>query len=77
MEWRCRRGMLELDLLFDRFVNACLPHLNQFQIEALNELLELPDNELWKLITSSNCEKSKSVDQVLGMLRGLAVHQKD
>ena len=75
MEWRCRRGMLELDLLFNCFVTACLPCLNHLQIEALNELLELPDNELWKLITSPNCDGSKPVGQVLIMLRGLAVHQ--
>jgi antitoxin CptB len=77
MEWRCRRGMLELDLLFNRFVNVRLQDLNHLQIEALNELLELPDNELWKLIASSDCEKSKSVGQVLNMLRGLVVHQND
>ena len=77
MEWRCRRGMLELDLLFSLFMTAYLPHLNHLQIEALNELLELPDNELWKLIASSDCEKSKPVGQVLNMLRGLVVHQND
>ena len=77
MEWRCRRGMLELDLLFSLFMTAYLPHLNHLQIEALNELLELPDNELWKLIAGSDCEKSKPVGQVLNMLRGLVVHQND
>lgn len=77
MEWRCRRGMLELDLLFNRFVNVSLPHLNQLQIEALNDLLDLPDNELWKLITEPYCEKRKPVGQLLNMLRGLAIHQND
>jgi len=77
MEWRCRRGMLELDLLFNRFVTAFLPCLNHLQIGALNELLELPDNELWTLISSPNCDGIKPIGQVLNMLRGLAVHQDD
>ena len=74
MEWRCRRGMLELDLLLSRFVKAFLPHLNYLQMEALNELLELPDNVLWKLITGPDYDKNKPNGQLLKMLRGLAVN---
>ena len=43
MAWRCRRGMLELDLLFVDFVKNHLPQLTDKQISALDKLLDLPD----------------------------------
>jgi antitoxin CptB len=51
MEWRCRRGMLEMDLLFVDFVSRYLPSLSDAQITALDKLLDLPDNELWNLVS--------------------------
>ena len=51
MEWRCRRGMLEMDLLFVDFVSSHLPSLSDAQITALDKLLDLPDNELWNLVS--------------------------
>ena len=70
MEWRCRRGMLELDLMFTRFVRQALPGLNDAQIAALDKLLDLPDNELWNLVTSLECSQDIETEQVLTMLRG-------
>lgn len=70
MEWRCRRGMLELDLLFVGFVQRHLPSLNDAQIAALDQLLDLPDNELWSLVTLSNDLSDIETKQVLTMLRG-------
>jgi antitoxin CptB len=40
LKWRCRRGLLELELLLERYL-ASHP-----EDETLFELLELPDNEL-------------------------------
>ena len=70
MEWRCRRGMLELDLLFIGFVNRHLPTLNDAQISALDKLLDLPDNQLWNLVTLPNDLDDVETKQVLTMLRG-------
>jgi antitoxin CptB len=70
MEWRCRRGMLELDLLFIGFVNRHLPTLNDAQIAALDKLLDLPDNQLWNLVTLPNDLDDVETKQVLTMLRG-------
>lgn len=58
MHWRCRRGMLELDLLFQDFAEHHLHQLNNEQIAALDTLLDLPDNDLWNLVTSAVPSKS-------------------
>jgi len=68
MEWRCRRGMLELDLLFTPFVKTHLPNLNHAQIAALEELLDLPDNVLWALVSTQKNHDEPGKNQVLAML---------
>jgi antitoxin CptB len=46
LRWRCRRGMLELDLLLERFVDRELARLGADEQRALERLLDLPDDEL-------------------------------
>lgn len=70
MEWRCRRGMLEMDLLFVDFVSRHLPNLSDAQIVALDKLLDLPDNELWNLVSEGQEVNDLATSQVLTMLRG-------
>jgi antitoxin CptB len=70
MEWRCRRGMLEMDLLFVDFVSRHLPSLSDAQITALDKLLDLPDNELWNLVSEGDDVSDLTTSQVLTMLRG-------
>jgi antitoxin CptB len=70
MEWRCRRGMLEMDLLFVDFVSRHLPSLSDLQIAALDNLLDLPDNELWNLVSEGQEVNDLATSQVLTMLRG-------
>ena len=70
MEWRCRRGMLEMDLLFVDFVSRHLPSLSDVQIAALDKLLDLPDNELWNLVSEGQEVNDLATSQVLRMLRG-------
>jgi len=69
MEWRCRRGMLEMDLLFVDFVSSYLPSLNGAQISALDKLLDLPDNQLWNLVSEGEEVDDLATAQVLTMLR--------
>jgi antitoxin CptB len=70
MEWRCRRGMLEMDLLFVDFVSRYLPSLSDAQIVALDKLLDLPDNQLWNLVSEGEDVSDLATSQVLTMLRG-------
>ena len=50
VRWRCRRGMLEMDILLARFVEQRYAQLDAPQREAFDELLDLPDTELWDLV---------------------------
>lgn len=50
LRWRCRRGMLELDLILLRFLEQSYPHLSEAEKAAFARLLELADDELLALI---------------------------
>ncbi len=51
LRWRCRRGLLENDLILTRFLDARGDGLAADEIAALYRLLDLSDNELWDLLS--------------------------
>jgi antitoxin CptB len=50
LRWRCRRGMLENDLILARYLDARGGTMSAGDVAALDRLLGLPDGELWDLI---------------------------
>lgn len=52
VRWRCRRGMLELDIVLQRFVDKHYTQLNEIELQQFDTLLNLPDNDLWDMITA-------------------------
>lgn len=53
VRWRCRRGLLELDIVLGRFVEAHYTRLDEKEKQAFEVLLDMPDNPLWDMITGS------------------------
>jgi succinate dehydrogenase / fumarate reductase iron-sulfur subunit/antitoxin CptB len=49
IRWRCRRGLLELDLVLERFLATRFDGLDAVQRGRFDELLDEPDNELLDL----------------------------
>jgi antitoxin CptB len=49
VRWSCRRDLLELDLVLERFVTDHYERLSQREKDVLRELLKLPDNDLLDL----------------------------
>ena len=76
LRWRCRRGMLENDLILERFLHRHGSILTLGQVDCLNELLELSDNDLLDLLLGKKAlsQLGESLDrdavrEVLRMLR--------
>lgn len=46
LQWRCRRGLLELDLVLQAFLRDGYAALTGEEREQLDRLLELPDDTL-------------------------------
>ena len=66
LRWRCRRGMLENDLLIARFFSRFEATLTQWQAGAMEQLMDLSDNDLLDLLLA-RCEPE-------GELATAAVH---
>jgi len=49
LRWRCRRGLLENDLLIERFFNRFESTLTRSQAQALGDLMDLGDRDLLDL----------------------------
>jgi antitoxin CptB len=73
LRWRCRRGLLENDLLIERFFNQHAAGLTVRQAQALGELMDLADNDLLDLLLRRRDPAGEldrpDVREVLGMLR--------
>ncbi len=50
IRWRTRRGLLELDILLERFVAQGYGQLDQSEQAVFEALLDLPDNNLLDLM---------------------------
>ena len=50
VRWRCRRGLLELDIVLQRFVDTYHAKLNEAELQQFETLLDLSDNDLWAMI---------------------------
>ena len=68
LKWRCRRGMLELDVLLEGFVESGYGELNEHEREAFVRFLESQDQDLynWLLnqIDPRDGEFSNLVDKI-------------
>lgn len=49
LRWRCRRGMLELDILLNEFINKHYKQLDAAQKQTLDQVLDYPDQLLFDL----------------------------
>ena len=58
LAWRCRRGLLELDIVLQRFVAQHYDGLTTAELSAFDAMLELPDNDFWNLVSSENMQPS-------------------
>ena len=63
--WKCRRGLLELDLVLQRL----LPTVADREMKTLNEILDLPDNDLWDIVIGRSNDYPPHLDPIVARLR--------
>jgi antitoxin CptB len=67
--WRCRRGMLENDIVLTRFLEAKGRAMTEEEVTMLDRLLDLTDNDLWDLIAGRREPDDPAVTPLLRQLR--------
>src|SRR4029450_6502626 len=65
LHWKSRRGLLELDLVLQRFI----PILKDEDVQPLNVLLDLPDNDLWDIVIARSDRYDPRLTQTVARLR--------
>ena len=74
LAWRCRRGLLELDIVLQRFVALEFTNLSSQELTALDALLALPDNDFWDLLVNEKAViTDKSTKKII--LKIKSMHQ--
>jgi antitoxin CptB len=71
LRWRCRRGILENDLILERFLDASGAALIAADVAALDRLLEYGDNDLWDILCGRSDPADASLLPLVGMLRSI------
>ena len=71
LRWRCRRGLLENDLILTRFLDARGLGIADAEVVALDRLLSLSDNELWDLLAGRQEPVDAAVKPLLEVLRAI------
>ena len=69
LRWRCRRGMLENDLLLTRFLDRRGAALTAAEAAQLDRLLELPDDALLAVL----CGRDGADRRLCGVVRELGI----
>jgi antitoxin CptB len=54
LEWRCRRGMKELDILLLRYLRDRRPAAPSVERAAFDEFLELPDPDIARYLLAGD-----------------------
>jgi len=70
LRWRCRRGLLENDLVLERFLELYGSRLSEHEVEAFGKLLAYGDKELWDLVSRHSEPSDPDLVGVVELLRG-------
>lgn len=69
--WRSRRGLLELDLLLEKFLAQRLEQLDEEALRQYDELLLLPDNELLDIAMGRKPAPDDRTGAIISMILAL------
>jgi succinate dehydrogenase flavin-adding protein (antitoxin of CptAB toxin-antitoxin module) len=71
IRWQCRRGLLELDLVLERFLRENSERLTSVELERFRRLLAAPDNDLWAWISGRADPSDPALTELVGRLRAV------
>jgi antitoxin CptB len=67
--WQCRRGMLELDLLLNNFVDKKVNTLSEQEKQSFELLLSYPDQTLLDLLLGNSVSSDPSISALVQQIQ--------
>ena len=65
LKWRCRRGMLELDILLNTYLDENYSTMSQHQGALFSEVLDYPDQVLFDLLLGNMQSSNDRVNRMI------------
>ncbi len=72
LRWRCRRGMRELDVLLERYLDRAWAAASSSERAAFDRLVELPDPELFGYLVGRTTPAEEALRGVVAAIHRLA-----
>ncbi len=69
LAWRCKRGMLELDIVLARFIEGGFDEMTADDLQAFDALLGFPDREFWRLIQTPSAHSDVNMQRILNKIK--------
>lgn len=65
LKWRCRRGMLELDILLNEYLDKSFDSMSPEQSAAFNAMLDYPDQVLFDLLLGNMQSSDAAINSLI------------
>jgi len=72
--WQCRRGMLELDILLNNFVDKKASTLSHQQKQSFELLLSYPDQTLLDLLLGNSVSSDPLISSVVKQIQSTSAN---
>lgn len=69
VRWQCRRGLMELEIVLERFLRQHYPSLTDEDRDAFHQLLRYADADLWPLVAGEAEEPVAIKRRIIDLLR--------
>ena len=69
LRWACRRGLLELDLLLNAYMDKVYEQLTDDEKRQFISLLDMQDQEMYEMLTGKISPNDKELAKLLERIR--------
>ena len=77
LKWRCRRGMLELDILLNSYLDKHYHTMSQQQGVVFSEVLEYPDQVLFDLLLGNMQSSDVRVNRLVSEIQRISCNTQE
>jgi antitoxin CptB len=68
LQWRCRRGTKELDVVLTKFLDSQYEDLSDSKLREFDGLLNVQDTELWYWLSGQKIPEQVSLQNIIALI---------
>ena len=77
LKWRCRRGMLELDILLNSYLDKNYSTMSPQQGDVFSEVLDYPDQVLFDLLLGNMQSSDARVNRLVSEIQRISCNTQE